>query len=48
MPEPRHLRFKRKRNDAEKAAEAGVKSAQDALALFISKADPKPPAKRKP
>jgi len=50
MPEPKHPRFKRKRNDAEKAAEAGVKSAQDVLALVLAKADPTRPknGQRKP
>ena len=48
MPEAKHPRLKRKRDHAEKAAEAGVKSAQDVLALVIAKADPKPPTKRKP
>jgi hypothetical protein len=33
-------RLKRKRDDAEKAAEAGVKSAQGVLARVIEKADP--------
>jgi len=39
--------LKRKRDYAEKAAEAGVKSAQGVAALIIGKADPRPP-KRKP
>jgi len=45
MSESKHPRFKRKRDHAEKAAEAGLKSAQDVLALVIAKADPKPPRK---
>jgi hypothetical protein len=45
MPDAKHLRFKRKRNDAERATEAGVKSAQGVAALIIGKADPKPPRK---
>jgi len=47
MSEPKPTRFKRKRNDAEKAAEAGagVKSAQGVAALVLAKADPKPPRK---
>ena len=48
MPESKHPRFKRKREDAEKAAEAGVKSGQDVAALIIARADPKPSTKRKP
>jgi len=45
MPESKHTRFKRKRDNAEKAAEAGLKSGQDVAALIIAKADPKPPRK---
>jgi len=43
-------RFKRKRDAAEKAAEAGIKSGQDVVSLFIAKADPKRPqnGQRKP
>lgn len=46
----KHPRLKRKRDRAEKAAEAGLKSAQDVLALVVAKADPKAPGngKRKP
>jgi len=45
MPDAKHPRFKRKRDHAEKVAEAGVKSAQDVLALVLAKADPKRPRK---
>lgn len=45
MPEAKHPRFKRKRDHAYKAAEAGLKSGQDVAALIIAKADPKPPRK---
>ncbi len=48
MGQPKYPRFKRKRDDAEKAAEAGLKTGQDVAALIIARADPKPPAKRKP
>ena len=37
--------IKRKRYLAEKATEAGLKSSQDVLALFIAKTDPKAPTK---
>jgi hypothetical protein len=40
--QPKQPRLKRKRDHAEKAAEAGVKSAQGVAALVIAKADPKP------
>jgi hypothetical protein len=39
MPQPKHPRLKR--DHAEKAAEARVKSAQDVAALVIAKADRK-------
>jgi hypothetical protein len=42
MPDAKHPRLKRKRDDAEKAAEAGLKSGQDVVAMVIAKADPKP------
>ena len=45
MPNAKHPRLKRKRNDSEKAmeaVEAGLKSGQDVAALVIAKADPKP------
>jgi len=45
MPDAKQPRFKRKRNDAEKAAEAGLKSGHDVAALIIARADPKPPRK---
>jgi len=45
MPHPKQLRLKRNRDRAEKAAEAGVKSAQGVAALVVAKADPKPPRK---
>jgi hypothetical protein len=42
MADAKHPRFKRKRDHAEKSAEAGLKSGQDVAALIIAKADPKP------
>ena len=48
MPEAKRPRLKHKRNDAEKTAEARLKSGQDVAALIIAKADPMPPAKRMP
>jgi hypothetical protein len=45
MQKPKQPRFKRKRNESEKAAEAGLKSGQGVAALIIAKADPKAPCK---
>jgi hypothetical protein len=41
MEQAKRPRLKRKRDDAEKSAEAGVKSAQAVIAKVIDKADPK-------
>jgi hypothetical protein len=41
MQEAKRPRLKRKRDEAEKAAEAGVKSAQAVFAKVLAKADPK-------
>jgi hypothetical protein len=45
MPESKYPPFKHKRDHAEEAAEAGVKSGQGVDALIIGKADPKPHSK---